>query len=432
MNHPVTGTARKRCIIKKTLPFMAASSSDTPVPGAAANTASALIPLQLNDWTARIFHAMQETPQDWDAMAPGSDIFLQRTFLSAIEHCPPEGMGFAYIVFYCQSRPAGIAYGQLLDLRIRKSLDAVLSANPGPWSSIKSTLAGLGRFQMLVCGNMLLTGAHGFYFAADNLTDQDAAMLLEGAFRAAGDSFSRRGYKADLIMIKDIDPCCAGVAECLAERRFSNFSFQPNMKLRIPAAWKRFDDYLEAMSSKYRIRARRAFKKREGIVRRELNLQMTAMESPAMYKLYKVVASHADFNPFELHPGYFVGLKNELPRQFRVFAFYMKDEMVGFYTTMRNGGILEAHFLGFCQAANTRHQLYLNMLYDMVGTAIEEGVSELIFARTAMEIKSSVGAEPEQLQCRLRHNHPLANRLMPFFIRLLEPEAEWVQRRPFR
>ena len=151
-----------------------------------------------------------------------------------------------------------------------------------------------------------------------------------------------------------------------------------------------------------------------------------------MHELYREVAAHADFNAFDLHPGYFTSMKQAFPQDFRVFGYYQQDELVGFCTTIRNGQSMEAHFLGFRNHLNASHQLYLNMLYDMAQTAIESGAYELVFARTAMEIKSSVGAEPQQLDCRLRHYHGPSNRLMPFFIRLLEPSVQWVQRHPFR
>lgn len=71
----------------------------------------------------------------------------------------------------------------------------------------------------------------------------------------------------------------------------SEFSFQPNMVLPIQPSWRRFEDYLEAMSSKYRVRARRAVKKMDGLTRRELSETMVELEEKAMYALYREVAS---------------------------------------------------------------------------------------------------------------------------------------------
>ena len=106
--------------------------------------------------------------------------------------------------------------------------------------------------------------------------------------------------------------------------------------------------------------------------------------------------------------------------------------MLGLCTTLRNGRELEAHFLGFDPAANRRYQLYLNMLYDMIGEGIEAGAKLLVFARTAMEIKSSVGARAVDMDLLLRANHSWFNKVVPSLIRLLEPKVEWTPRNPFR
>ncbi|HRD82483.1 MAG: GNAT family N-acetyltransferase [Saprospiraceae bacterium] len=435
MKHPAPEAVSKPCAIQSALSFLYAPVAETAGLCRRSATARSLeneVALPLPGWTARVFSSLEQTPEDWDLAAPSDDIFLQRNYLTVMEQCAPEGMAFAYVVFYKQARPVGLAYAQLLDLRIKKSLESGLQAERGWFKQIKSVLAGLGRFQLLVCGNMLLTGAHGFHFSVEGLREDQTARLLDSAMEAVSERFRCCGRKVDLAMVKDISPCCKGVSEQLSRMRFSEFSFQPNMILHIQPSWQRFDDYLEAMSSKYRVRARRAFKKMDGITRRELTEKMVVLEEAAMYELYCEVAAHADFNAFDLHPGYFTALKQAFPQHFRVFGYYQQDELVGFCTTMRNGHSMEAHFLGFRNALNASHQLYLNMLYDMAKTAIESGASELVFARTAMEIKSSIGAEPQQLDCRLRHYHGPSNRLMPFFIRLLEPSVQWVQRHPFR
>jgi hypothetical protein len=54
--------------------------------------------------------------------------------------------------------------------------------------------------------------------------------------------------------------------------------------------------------------------------------------------------------------------------------------------------------------------LYLNMLYDMT-YSINKGFKEIIFARTALEIKSSVGARP--IQMYIGHTNPVVNVFMP-------------------
>jgi hypothetical protein len=388
------------------------------------------VELPLSGWAVAVFHHIDTTPADWDNLAPADNIFLQRAYLSVIQQCPPPNMQFAYLIFYFHNQPKGIAYLQHLHLNIGQSLQGTLLNQPSLINRIKSAITKLGNFNLLVCGNLLLTGAHGFHFPNGN--PSETTTLLEHALSATAQSFRQQGCSTDLTMIKDISPCCHEISDNLGTRGFAAFSFQPNMVLPIQPSWKSLSDYLLAMSSKYRVRARRAFKKKEGLALHELNSKVIALESSQMMALYQAVAAKADFNAFTLHHDYFEQLKLRFPRDFRVFAYYDHQEMVGFYTTMRNGTTLEAHFLGFNEAINTHTQLYLNMLYDMVNLAITDHAQTLIFARTAMEIKSSVGAIPEQLDCRLKHRRPIQQSLTPFFVKLFEPQINWIQRHPFR
>ncbi|MCB9266125.1 MAG: GNAT family N-acetyltransferase [Lewinellaceae bacterium] len=133
-----------------------------------------------------------------------------------------------------------------------------------------------------------------------------------------------------------------------------------------------------------------------------------------------------------LPKGYFPALKQAMPQEFRVFGYYLDDVLVGFCSTLRNGE-MEAHFIGFKPEVNLKYQLYLNMLYDMIRAGLEEEqVERVVFSRTALEIKSSVGAEPVEMYCYLRHLNPVLNRALPTLVRWLEPEKEaWRQRHPF-
>jgi hypothetical protein len=58
---------------------------------------------------------------------------------------------------------------------------------------------------------------------------------------------------------------------------------------------------------------------------------------------------------------------------------------------------MDTYFLGYDDSIQREKMLYLNMLYDMIAYSINKGFKEIIFARTALEIKSSVGAN--QFKC---------------------------------
>ncbi len=369
----------------------------------------------------------------WDELAAEAPFFLQRPFLQVIEQAPPHQMRFVYLVFFQYNCPCGIAYGQLLNLDMQESLQTPLAAEKGWMGYLKRQLAGLTRFQMLVCGNMLQTGAQGFHFADDAaLPPRLVAQLLEAALQCAAEKFRTLGQRVNILMVKDVHSAHRALLYELQLKSFSLFSFQPSMIFHINPSWQTFDDYLEAMSSKYRVRARRAFKKKNGLERRAIDAAALCPESSSVYELYREIAAHADFNAFALHPGYFCALARNMSAQFQIWGYYLQDQLIGFYSSIQAQGVQEAHFVGFKNAFNASHHLYLNMLYDMVSDAIHARVHTLHLARTAMEIKSSIGATPEYYPCLIKHLHPVANWLMPYCIRFMEPEANWTPRHPFR
>ena len=54
------------------------------------------------------------------------------------------------------------------------------------------------------------------------------------------------------------------------------------------------------------------------------------------------------------------------------------------------------------------------------------------FARTALEIKSSVGAVPCDLSIYVRHRNRISGSMMKFIFDYLTPEEEWQPRSPFK
>ena len=58
--------------------------------------------------------------------------------------------------------------------------------------------------------------------------------------------------------------------------------------------------------------------------------------------------------------------------------------------------------------------------------------TEIIFARTALEIKSSVGAKPKPMYGYVQHKNKVLNKCMPTFFEWFEPKIVWQERNPFK
>jgi len=93
---------------------------------------------------------------------------------------------------------------------------------------------------------------------------------------------------------------------------------------------------------------------------------------------------------------------------------------------------MDTYFLGYDDSIQREKMLYLNMLYDMIAYSINKGFKKIIFSRTAMEIKSSVGAKPEKMIGFMKHSNPIFNAIIPKAFCYLEPKAEWQERNPFK
>ena len=382
------------------------------------------------------FRSIEAAGHDWDAAAPAHDIFLQRKYLSIVEANPPHGMRFGYLVFYKGEVPIGVALCQIkyfkgddniteLDVQTK---DPCFFNGLAKW--FKRWVAGKAAADILICGNMLLTGEHGYHFDYQKINPLAAVEVLEKALDEVVDIMGREGVKMPVILVKDIAPEHREQGKDLVEKGFVEFDIQPNMVLHLP--FQDFDSYLAAMSTKYRTRAKRAVKKLDGVERRELTLVEIQRELPRIYTLYKEVAKNAGFNMVDLNEHYLLALKRDLPEHFRMFGYYLDGKMLAFYTTIQNHDELEAHFLGYDKALNHDLQLYLNCLYDMVRIALECKCHSIVFARTALEIKSSVGATAHDLYCYLRHQNSIANKFAGTILDYLKPVEEWQPRHPFK
>ena len=124
--------------------------------------------------------------------------------------------------------------------------------------------------------------------------------------------------------------------------------------------------------------------------------------------------------------------KESLQDNFLFYGYFFEGKLVGFNTLIKNGNALDTYFLGYDESLQREKMLYLNMLYDMIAYSINKGYTEVILARTALEIKSSVGAVPEKMYGYIEHSIPFLNKHMDSIFKYLEPEMEWQQRHPFK
>jgi predicted N-acyltransferase len=399
--------------------------------------------LPQKDISVVIYHSIHEVNGDWNAAAPEHNLFLQKKYLQILEDNPPENIHFVYMLYYKKSKPVGVAIGQVGNFSAEKSIndsnEPEEKKNPCPFSVItnfiKSFVAKKVDITAFVCGNALLTGeSHNICFREGEVSEEEEYHILNDTMKFVQKELDKKGIHISLTYLKEYHHRQRPQAQKLLveKNRFHEFTAQPNMILDFREDWNNFDDYLAAMSSKYRVRVKRAFKKGLEIEKRELSIQDIEENLDRIYDLYLRIAEGSVFNLVKLNPRYFVALKESLGDDFRMMGYYIEGELAAFFTTIKNYHELEAHFLGYDETFNRAHQMYLNILYDIIKIGFEQKCKSIVFARTALEIKSSVGAEPHEMYWYLRHRNKISNRFLSQIVDYLNPKDDWVQRRPFK
>lgn len=385
------------------------------------------IPLSGTEFSFSLFTNQASVPSIyWELAGASGDYFLQREYLQLLEEHPPGILQFSYLLFFHRGEAVGIAYCQLLEFRANEHI----RQQETDVSRFRNLLASQVQVKVLICGNMLLTGQHGFYFLPD-YTSLSGSPLREALGKTA-DHWRQQGMTINSILVKDLDARDQSVIGNWSASEYHQLTFQPNMVLPIQSHWQNMDDYLDDLSSKYRVRYRRAQKKMQAIQCLELNADQIRTYEREIYQLYRNVAESADFCVGYLTPRYFSEFKARDPQLFRLWGYFQSGEMIGFCTAIRNGRDMEAHFLGLGEQQQA-YQLYLNMLYQLIEVAIDSRVEQLIFSRTAMEIKSSVGAIAIPTSVfLLHHSSSLINSIIPCLVDWLEPKEKWEARHPFR
>lgn len=374
-------------------------------------------------YTFKKYKSSSEIPNNWNEVIGQHNIMLSKEYFVTLETSCPENMRCFYVGFFADEKLIGGALFQYLNFIEHKTFQ-----KEEAFCNVKNFVAKQFSKNVMILGNNMLTGQNGFYFDASKITIEKVIPLLDEAVQ----EMQRQEGKTSLIIYKDYQESFIKYFQSKNHQSFYKFSVQPNMILRLKENWLTFEDYLNAFSTKYRTRAKSAKKKIIGIEKFEMNLQDIKMHQKEMNLLYQNVAENAPFNTFFLTENHFESMKASLEDNFKVFGYYLNEKLIGFYTLILNNKDIDTYFLGYDKELQKEKQIYLNMLLDMVEFGINEKLNRIIFGRTALEIKSTIGAQPVEIFGLIKHNNLLINQFMKRIFTSLNPVVEWIQRKPFK
>jgi predicted N-acyltransferase len=383
--------------------------------------------LTLDSITFKIHNSISQLPTTWNQVA-ADNAFLQTHYLSVLELSAPVNMECFYISIHQKNEHIGIALAQYLDIN---KLESYGNRDNYIKKSIRNFVFRNFASHVLFLGNNMITGQNGFAFSKKIEYSCLSDVLLQCS-EAIITYFKKKKINIHIVSFKDFYQESSFEIKKYELGKLFEFNVQPNMIFNLPSEWKSKEDYIAALSKKYRDQYKRSHKKFEGIVLKELSLEEIIHNEARLYELYYYVAKNAPFNTFFLAKNHFSTFKNQCDDRFKIFGYFFDHKLVGFHTLLLNGKTLETYFLGYDDQVQKDKMLYLNMLYNMTEFGIENQFKEIIFGRTALEIKSSIGAEPVVMSGFIFHQNKLINKYIGKIFQKLEPEITWQQRHPFK
>ena len=388
-------------------------------------------------FSLQLFNAVDDVPiKHWNSLLNDSTVFLDVKYLKAIELAFTKNQRVVYCILFKGDLPAASLYFQAIDLESIK-IGSVIHAEPyGKFLKLvsdKITNSLIKKTKdktkwMLVNGNMNASGMYGICCAA--VHKAALSKLFPEIISNVSKLLSKTG-DISVCIVKDFEFEDDYLQQVLKNERFIRFVMDPVMVFHVDKKWKSFEDYLQSLSSKYRLRAVNVMEKLDDLELRELNCEAIKRISGKLNKLYQDVIGKSPVRIVHPDINYIYHLKEQLGEKFTVKCWFLKNEPVAFYTTFNSKQETDAHHIGIDYHLNKQYSLYQSILYNLVADTIKNGSGRLNYGRTALEMKSSVGAVPENFSAYIKLGNRVLNHLIKPFLPSNPPD-NWVQRDPYR
>ena len=382
-----------------------------------------------NTNTALYFSSIDEIPSETlKELGCLDNLYFNPKFLKSLEINHPK-ITFSYIILVDNLKnPIAFASLKIVDFHLKSIKDN--------FDFLKNIGRKLHLFpetkplKLLICGNTFVSGEHGV-FIKNNQDKKAVVKELAASIYHFVNSDKKLKKQIDAFLIKDFVDASINITNKLKLYNYHPFSVEPNMVLKLDTNWLNFDDYLASLKTKFRVKAKKAFKQSKELVIEDVTLASIENILPKIKSLYTKVATNASFNLVDFNLETYISLKEKLGENYILKTYCLNGEVVGFISGVINKNALDAHFVGIDYRLNRAYAIYQRMLYNYIEIAIKHNLNTINYGRTASEIKSSVGATPQNLTMYLRHKKTIKNKILKLFLQRVQP-TPFQQKFPFK
>ncbi len=365
--------------------------------------------------------------KDWATVVQDRNVYLSIPYLEALETTIERDIDIFYaIVYNKKNEPVMVAVFQLVIFEYRK--------NDHPKAILRHFHNDANKedcFSMyiLVCGNVFSDGENGFLWNSKIAEEDVIEQVVEISNRIKNDKST--GKKLSVILFKEFWPQSTSYSDKLKGYKYKDFMIDVNMVLPIHKNWKSMDDYLFSMKTKFRNKAKGAFKKSKDLEIKSLGYEDIVKNKDRIQRLFENVLERSNYIFGTIEPLTFAAFQKKLGTSFSMRGLFHHDKLVGFSTAFFHKGIMEANYVGIDYDYNLEFAIYQRLLYDYVDQAISTGSKELQLGRTSELIKSALGAKPINMKLYAKHKTALTNILMSTILGFVSP-SKFELRKPFK
>lgn len=374
--------------------------------------------------TATIFDSVETLPHDFlKVINPTDSPYFSKKFLLSFEKSNPK-IDMRYICIYDGDEPKALAVVQIISLNV----DAILKN-----IKISETLRRFlnlffckDHIKIMFCGNVFLSGNYGISFAKN--TDQKQLITHIGK---ALDNMAQSVKPMHAIFIKDFKQKDLKYTAKFTPFGYAKIGVEPNMMIHLRKEWQTFEDFKAALKSKYRVKANKADSASQHLDVRLCSISDIKNHKKDLQELYQNTIDNANFNAQILDLETYINLKTHFKDTFMVQGYFLEHKLVGFLSAFIRKNHLDAHFIGLNYELNKENAIYPRILNDYVRLGIEKRVDVINLGRTASEIKSTIGAQPLDLSCYIKHKNRFINALIYPLLKRIEIKS-YKQHQPFK
>ena len=271
--------------------------------------------------------------------------------------------------------------------------------------------SGRWQFSVRVIGTTLGSGDHAFRFALGVSKKQQKLCLEKTMFCSPsnwGNAIPR------VVMVKD-QVIAAESSKSPLFRGWTPMEFDPEMVVHLDPQWGCLEDCLPSLVKKSRTKFKRIQTLSQDFQLKRWSLEQLEADGSSLIELYRLVFERSGFRLGSLHLDELVASKKIWGEAFVVTVYSLGGEQVGFQCAYTTPEATEAFFVGFKPELTKSHAIYQRMLLEFVELGIAAGSKEVRMGRTALDVKSSIGALPRRLQCDVKFRNPLAHAIVQAF-----------------